>query len=232
MHLFSIVLACIVPSITGHGMVLDPVARGSRWRCNANAPQNVDDYGLFCGGVHDQWEVNGGKCGLCGDNYADERPRSHELGGLYGQGDIVKRYRKGEVIDVTVKVTANHKGYFEFNLCNLDANQGRETEECYGEYPLLDADGDRRWKLESGITGDHLVKVQLPLELTCEHCSLQWTYVAGETGLNTTRLHFKKSCQITIDFFLHEKYLLLSKTFGTKINPLKSNHCPNKLKSF
>lgn len=36
--------------------------------------------------------ANGGRCGLCGDNFADATPRAHELGGRFGQGVIVKRF--------------------------------------------------------------------------------------------------------------------------------------------
>uniref|UniRef100_A0A1Q3FMC2 Putative chitin binding domain protein n=1 Tax=Culex tarsalis TaxID=7177 RepID=A0A1Q3FMC2_CULTA len=169
----------MVPQISGHGMVLDPIARGSRWRCNGKAPRNYDDNGLYCGGYFVQWGTNGGKCGPCGDNYADEMPRMNELGGVYGQGEIVKQYRRGAVIDVRVMITANHMGHFEFNLCDLDGAMGNETDECYGQYPLLDATGNRKWYLKSAAIGEYLVKVQLPAELTCEHCSLQWTYVAG-----------------------------------------------------
>lgn len=33
-----------------HGMLLDPVARGSRWRYDTSAPSNFEDNELFCGG--------------------------------------------------------------------------------------------------------------------------------------------------------------------------------------
>lgn len=38
---------------------------------------------------------NGGlemKCGVCGDIFDERTPRSHELGGKFGQGVIVKTY--------------------------------------------------------------------------------------------------------------------------------------------
>lgn len=177
--LIASLVATFIPLIAGHGMVLDPIARGSRWRCSGKAPRNYDDNGLFCGGFSTMWNQNGGKCGLCGDNYADETPRMNELGGVYGDGEIVQIYPKGAVIEVKVMITANHLGHFEFNLCDLDEAAGNETEECYGQYPLLDAKGNREWYLRSAATGEYLVQVQLPQNLTCEHCSLQWTYVAG-----------------------------------------------------
>ena len=35
---------------------------------------------------------NDGKCGICGDNYADASPREHEAGGRYATGTIVRNY--------------------------------------------------------------------------------------------------------------------------------------------
>ena len=40
---------------------------------------------------------NKGKCGVCGDNWADSQPRPHEGGGRYGQGVIGRRYTTGQV---------------------------------------------------------------------------------------------------------------------------------------
>lgn len=36
--------------IFGHGMLLKPVSRSSRWRYDARAPTNFNDNELFCGG--------------------------------------------------------------------------------------------------------------------------------------------------------------------------------------
>ncbi|XP_001663376.2 uncharacterized protein LOC5577450 [Aedes aegypti] len=172
-------MVALLPSLAqGHGMVLDPIARGSRWRCNSRAPANYDDNGLFCGGYFVQWQQNGGKCGFCGDNYANARPRLHEIGGPFGQGEIVRNYTKGAVISVKALLTANHMGHFEFNLCDLGV-AGGETEECYEQYKLLDVEGRRKWYLNSTAATQYTVQLQLPADLVCEHCVLQWTYVAG-----------------------------------------------------
>ena len=60
----------------------------------------------------------GGACGLCGDAY--DGPRENEAGGRYATGTIVKQYSSGKVIEVTVHVTANHRGYHQFRLCKND----------------------------------------------------------------------------------------------------------------
>lgn len=46
-----------VYDVFGHGMLLDPVARGSRWRYDASAPVNYDDNQLFCGGFSVRFQV-------------------------------------------------------------------------------------------------------------------------------------------------------------------------------
>ncbi|XP_055603164.1 uncharacterized protein LOC129751587 [Uranotaenia lowii] len=170
----------IVQHVEGHGMVLDPIARGSRWRCRDGPFPNYNDMEQFCGGFQAQWEDNEGRCGLCGDNYADVSPRLHELGGLYGDGEIVRSYQEGSIIDVTVQITANHRGYFLFDLCNL-SEEGSETEECFEKNQLLDANGRREWYLNSTANVDYHVKLQLPDNFTCEHCILQWTYITANS---------------------------------------------------
>lgn len=174
------IAAALMPAIRGHGMLLDPIARGSRWRCNPAAPANYDDNGLFCGGYFVQWEQNGGKCGFCGDNYSDSRPRLHEIGGPFGQGEIVRNYTKGAIIEVKAMITANHMGHLEFNICDLGRSSAGETEKCYQQYEVLDVEGRRKWYLNSTAVTQYTVKLRLPADLVCEHCVLQWTYVAGE----------------------------------------------------
>ncbi|XP_055642293.1 uncharacterized protein LOC129779062 [Toxorhynchites rutilus septentrionalis] len=174
------IIAGLIPLVAGHGMVLDPVGRASRWRCSRKAPVNYDDNGLNCGGYSVQWDVNKGKCGLCGDSYSASKPRTNELGGGFGQGEIVRNFTKGAVIPVTVRITANHKGYFLFNLCCLD-NKTTESEACFDKYPLNDSDGNRKHYLNSTSSGLYYVKLPLPKNLVSAHCILQWTYVTGNS---------------------------------------------------
>lgn len=61
-----------------------------------------------------QYYENDGNCGVCGDNYADPRPRNNENTGQYGTGAKVAIYEAGSVITVRVNLTANHRGTFTF----------------------------------------------------------------------------------------------------------------------
>lgn len=98
--LVILVAIFVVDHVSGHGMLIDPVGRASRWRFNNTAPTNWDDNELFCGGFGVHHLTNGGRCGLCGDNWLDPTPRNHELGGRFGEGVIVKTYTRGSLIDV------------------------------------------------------------------------------------------------------------------------------------
>ena len=99
-------------------------------------PVNYNDNEVFCGGYGVQWESNGGKCGVCGDNYQDGVPRAHETGGKFGNKIISGTYTAGEIIDIEVEIIANHWGYFELKLCSVDSSGDIVTQECLDEYPL------------------------------------------------------------------------------------------------
>lgn len=122
---------------------------------------------------------NGGKCGVCGDNYQERTPRSHELAGNFGQGVIVKTYQSGGVLPVDVQLSANHMGSFFFQLCNLDANNGEESDVCFEQNKLRLTSGSDRYTLTVSEPGRFDVQLQIPAGLRCTHCVLQWTYIAG-----------------------------------------------------
>lgn len=75
--------------------------RASVWRFEEFAkydpPVNYDDDAFWCGGMTTQNTANKGKCGICGDDYRDSKPRSQEDGGTYGRGIIVRNYTRGQV---------------------------------------------------------------------------------------------------------------------------------------
>lgn len=126
-----------------------------------------------------QWDSNGGKCGVCGDNYQDPTPRDHELGGMYGQGVIVKTYRSGGKLPVGVNITANHHGHFRFKICNLDKSKGVESNACFNKYRLRLTNGEERYVVPTFIPDTYKLTLRIPKGLRCKHCVLQWTYVAG-----------------------------------------------------
>lgn len=52
MVLTAVLVMLQLQTVSGHGMVHDPVARSTRWRYNKTAPKNYNDNQLFCGGFN------------------------------------------------------------------------------------------------------------------------------------------------------------------------------------
>jgi len=143
---------------------------------------------------------------MCGDPWNSAEPRDHELGGRYGSGIIVRRYRSGDAVPVVVELTAAHGGYFEFRICpvkNHPATNSNSTSlvprdpspDCLDRNVLQllsgssrDSGGTRsstRYRVGLRAARMHAVDVQLPPGLQCEHCLFQWKY---HTGKNSTLL--------------------------------------------
>lgn len=171
------ILLILLIEVFSHGMVLNPVARGSRWRYNSSAPHNYNDAEQYCGGRSIQWNQNDGKCGICGDNFADPRPRKHEIGGEFGEPVIVGRYDKESLLTTKVHVTANHKGKFWFELCHMEKEQ-QEEENCFNKI-LLTKEGEKYWWLTSNESNVFEIDLRLP-DMTCSHCIFRWTWMTGE----------------------------------------------------
>ena len=68
--IWAISSSVLLGLVYGHGYILDPPGRATRWRVpGLPGPTNYDDNGLNCGGRGTQWDVHRGKCGVCGDEY-------------------------------------------------------------------------------------------------------------------------------------------------------------------
>ncbi|KAK6959371.1 cell wall integrity and stress response component 4 [Biomphalaria glabrata] len=170
------------PSVVqGHGRLMDPPARNSMWRLGFPNPVNYNDNELYCGGRMTQWARNNGKCGVCGDPH--HAKREHEAGGKYANGIITREYKQGDVIDVAVHVTANHKGFFEFRICPVEDPKVEVTQECLDKIVLEKADGNgtKYFLPESQSNQFFNVSLRLPSDLTCKQCVIQWKYRTGNT---------------------------------------------------
>lgn len=94
----ELILVCLTfTQIDGHGRLMDPPSRNAMWRFGFGTPINYSDNEVFCGGVGIQYKKNKGKCGVCGDDWSQKRPRDNENGGRYGTGTIAKTYFQGQV---------------------------------------------------------------------------------------------------------------------------------------
>ncbi|CAF1573925.1 unnamed protein product [Adineta steineri] len=175
--------SCVI-SVSGHGYLLEPVARSTAWLVDQSfrpCCTYSNHMEMFCGGITHQWSTHGGKCGICGEPY-DKANKLFEKGGAMYTGKIVKTYTQGQQIDVTVVLTANHKGYFEFRLCNLDSNPNSEaTQDCLDRGLLKMAGTDStKWRDVDKYGSETIkIRVQLPSNVACRHCVFQWKYTTG-----------------------------------------------------
>ncbi|XP_045212254.2 uncharacterized protein LOC123563489 isoform X2 [Mercenaria mercenaria] len=172
---------CWLPGISGHGRLIDPPSRSSMWRYGFKNPPNYDDNQLYCGGVQVQYELNGGKCGVCGDPW--NGPRPNEPPGKYANGIIVRKYSPGEVITVVIELTANHKGWMEFKICPNDDPLKTVTQECLDRYVLpLAETRSRKYHVPNKNGYQKLrIKLKLPQNVKCKACLFQWMYNAGNS---------------------------------------------------
>jgi len=144
---------------------------------------NWNDNQLFCGGFQTQVS-NGYKCGICGDDYTQPRPRDNEWNGRFGSSGIIPRtFYQGDVIDLHLEITAHHQGFFEFKICKMEPSDFTENVVCFDsdESVMTLEDGKQQWDVTGGSTGHYYGKVRLPEHLSCDHCVIQWRYHAGNT---------------------------------------------------
>lgn len=163
---------------------MDPPARNALWRFGYRNPVNYNDNELYCGGFVVHYQKNGGKCGVCGDDYTEKVPRSHEAGGLYGNAIIPRHYITGQIIDIEADLTTNHKGNMQLELCASDNPHTVVTDECLKQNVLpVVATGDKMFKIPeiSKKTEIFRWQVKLPEGVSCSHCVIRWTYYAGNT---------------------------------------------------
>ncbi|XP_037799438.1 uncharacterized protein LOC119594474 isoform X2 [Penaeus monodon] len=132
-----------------------------------------------------QHRINGGRCGVCGDDWRLPEPRPHERGGRFGRGVVTANYSEGQVVPVTIHISANHEGFYEFRLCSNNDPSARDSQECLDEHFLAMAEiGGHRYTLAGSIHGDHTVQVKLPKGVACTHCVLQWKWTVDEPILH------------------------------------------------
>jgi len=164
--------------VSGHGRLILPAARNCMWRFGFKNPKNYNDNALYCGGFNRMWKQNHGKCGVCGDPY-DSKIQPNNDGGRYSNGIIAKTYKKGQVIDVTVHLTTSHLGTFEFRIGDFSNSKtaGDGRGKLLGQLMHLEGGGTKFTKVRN--TGMYKIKLQLPSDLTCKRCVIQWWYRGG-----------------------------------------------------
>ncbi|KAK3587684.1 hypothetical protein CHS0354_042468 [Potamilus streckersoni] len=171
----------ILQEVWSHGLLVDPPARNYMGMLGFDVPINYDTMGLNCGGFANQWNNNDGKCGICGDPY--QGPRLHEPKGPYATPIIGRCYPKGiKSIEVTVRIPAYHKGYFEFRLCHNNNPKANVTQECLDMNHLaVSGTGVTRYDINFLQQLHYTFHIDLPEGLECTQCVLQWKYNTGNS---------------------------------------------------
>jgi hypothetical protein len=59
-------------------------------------------------------------------------------------GIIGKSYLEAEIINVTIDITANHNGYFEFRLCKNDEKMKKVAQNCFDKNLLIVTDNNEK----------------------------------------------------------------------------------------
>lgn len=151
-----------------------PDSGSSHWKEGSTTPINYTE--LFCDGKERQWIQNGGKCGTCGDPAVEPQP-----GGKYGNGLIVANYEMNQTIEIDVKLTDNHRGFFEFRICpTMNDVMKLATQKCLDANLLIQSpDFGNGSKYHPDWTGKFEMWYELPRDLTCNHCVLHWIYITG-----------------------------------------------------
>ncbi|XP_021378831.1 cell wall protein DAN4-like [Mizuhopecten yessoensis] len=173
------ILNTLLGAVHGHAYLTDPPGRNSMWRFGFNAMINYSDNDQNCGGFLHQ-KYLGGKCGMCGDPYDQPAPRDNEAGGKYATGTISKYYTAGSTIDITVRITMNHLGFFEFRLCENNDVTKTITKKCL-KHLLVNPETGETKRYFGDRTGDIVTRVKLPKNVTCSQCVLQWRYKTGNS---------------------------------------------------
>ena len=140
-----------------------------------------------------------GKHGICGDPWTDAVPRKHEAYGKYWTGQSAAVYEQGQIITLNVRLTAYHKGFFEFRICKINGASAQDeaqqlTEDCFDQHWLKQANipeaqnpGESKYYIgpESNGNWDYVMYYQLPAGLNCDgessRCVLQWHYLTGNS---------------------------------------------------
>eukprot|EP00516_Mucochytrium_quahogii_P007669 CAMPEP_0203754432 /NCGR_PEP_ID=MMETSP0098-20131031/8018_1 /ASSEMBLY_ACC=CAM_ASM_000208 /TAXON_ID=96639 /ORGANISM=" , Strain NY0313808BC1" /LENGTH=365 /DNA_ID=CAMNT_0050645427 /DNA_START=751 /DNA_END=1845 /DNA_ORIENTATION=+ len=121
-----------IESSNGHGFMVSPRPRNLVHKGGSKGPGDVQ--GMAGGGpAADRARGHG----LCGDNVE----RSEFMApNAYGPTAPVATYKQGAYVDIQVKITAHHWGWFEFRLCRpKDGGKNLSlpiTQECLNEHVL------------------------------------------------------------------------------------------------
>ena len=84
---------------------------------------------------------------------------------------ILIKFAFFHLILLNQKLTAEHLGYFEFRICNVDGWNKEATQECLDQTILKDQSGKSKFYVNMSFK--YYYKLVLPAGLKCNHCVFQ-----------------------------------------------------------
>ena len=136
-----------------------------------------------------------GQCGVIAGVRNYDNPKNALGGGLTPRPQAC--YQPGQIIDVSVALTAHHKGHFSFKACPISPFQV-PTQACFDAYPLkfisdniyganFDPNYPDRAYIPHATVGlsnslyTYSYKFELPTGLSGDLVLLQWHYVTANS---------------------------------------------------
>ena len=90
------------------------------------------------------------------------------------EGTIVRKYRAGDWVPITVDITTNHGGFFIFKLCHNDNINQDPDQHCFDQNILETGEhGEQEFKVTDDMWGPVKMFVKLPDHVSCHQCILQ-----------------------------------------------------------
>lgn len=196
-------LCFCVSTVQGHGFLARPVSRNAvgmssngycTWSGNVPCFGDVMSLGGTDGPDATGCTNSGGRGGVTGGS-----------GLSFGNTGVITSYSKGSIIDVEVDITAYHGGKFEFRVQDVGSSNDPDGSEwatitplpvlsmspecgtaCPVKEPCAPGSNGAGTCAQIPLTkGDHNghynIRVQLPSDLQCEHCVMQWHWTSSNS---------------------------------------------------
>jgi hypothetical protein len=183
MLLLLLVALLLVDLAHLHVIWMSPPARQNigHLRPQCRLPVDYDRSSTYCGGFAVQHNAaNRGRCAICGDEFS-AAVKPHQTGGPFATGTLAASYMPGQQVDITLDLTANHRGFFSFALCPNNNPSTDPGPECFRQYRLQVVGGGNGGLIMPATAGTGIKRmtIKLPDGLTCSQCILQMTYTTG-----------------------------------------------------
>ena len=175
-----VALAACALYARAHGLIAEPTPR------NNKASTNYNEHSLSGGGVGVNY-ANGrnwpnGRWGVCGD--PPDGPLVHEGGGGYEKhgGNVITRYKTGQVINVAFDIRVVHGGSYEMQLCPVPdgvsgaAERKYVTEACFRKMVVA-----RFWQAPKAKPGIERYSFKLPQGFRAKYAVLRWFWTTANS---------------------------------------------------